>query len=183
MTMPTFVTGAVVHQWQLNRVGNGIINMSTLATGAAPPRAYIPAGTVNITSTHSLPNNTDTTTTWDAQGVNNDTMWVTGAGQLTIRSNGVYIALAQVHISAAPGGTRACHVMLNGTSIIANSVAVTAVNALNAGAGNAFTALSGPLRLGPGATLYLSTFQNQGSTLTINNQESGTFLAAIRIGA
>lgn len=181
--MPTFTDGAIVHQGQLNLLAAGITNLSLLLNGVPPTRAYIPAVSVKTTTPHTIPNNADTTvTTWDGSSINNDAMWSSGLTALTLQTGGVYIAWAQTHFTANAVGIRAVHVMLNGTSIIANSVAVATVNNLNAGGGNAFTAMSMPMRLAPGATLYLSVYQNSGGGLNIDIPESGTFLSALRIG-
>lgn len=181
--MPTFTTGAIVHQYQLNLLAAGITNLSLLLNGVPPTRSYIPAVAVNLTGSQSIPNNTDTTVTWAAAGVNNDTMWASGAADhLLIQTGGVYVAVARPHFASNPTGTRACHIMLNGTSIIANSVAVAASNAVGVSADTIFTAMTPPMRLAPGATLYLSVFQNSGGALNLLTSLSGTMLSAIRMG-
>jgi hypothetical protein len=181
--MPTFVDGDLVRQGPLNLLPTGITNLSLLLNGVPPTRSYIPAVSVSLNTPQLVPNNTDKTLSWNTSGVNNDAMWVnTDPTKITVKTGGVYVAVAQVHFTANATGMRACHIMLNGTSIIANSVAVTAVNNLNAGAGNAFTAMTNPMRLAPGATIYLSVFQNSGGNLNADIGESGTFLAVYRWG-
>lgn len=39
MTMPTFADGVLTNAAALNVVSTGIVNLNTLYTGAAPPRA------------------------------------------------------------------------------------------------------------------------------------------------
>jgi hypothetical protein len=181
--MPTFVDATIVHQWQLNRLASGISNLSLLLNGVAPPRTYIPAVSANINASQSIPNAADTTVVWNTTGINNDAMWASALGsQLTLQTGGVYIARAQTHFAINATGTRACHIMLNGTNIIANSVAVTAVNAVGVSADTLFTAMTPPMRLAPGATLYLSVFQNSGGALNLITTLSGTSLSLIRIG-
>jgi hypothetical protein len=183
MTMPTFVDGSIVRQGPLNLLPTGITNLSILLNGVPPTRAYIPALNVFINTPQTIANNTDQTVSWNAASINNDVMWAVGSPtKVTIKTGGVYIAVAQVHFTANANGIRASHIMLNGTNIIANSVAVTAVNRLNAGAGNAFTAMTNPMRLAPGATIYLSVFQNSGGGLNVDTPESGTYLSVFRWG-
>jgi hypothetical protein len=181
--MPTFADGAFVHQASLNLLSAGVTNLSTLLNGVVPTRSYIPAVGAKLTSSQSVANATDQTVSWSSTSLSNDGMWVnTLPQQLTLQTGGVFIAWAQVHFTSNSTGTRACHIMLNGTSIIANSVAVTAVNAVGAAADNLFTCMSPPMRLAPGATLYLSVFQNSGVSLNLLTTLSGTTLSAIRIG-
>ena len=71
----------------------------------------------------------------------------------------------------------------DGTNIIANSVAVTAVNTVGVSANTLFTVMTPPIRMGPGATIYLSVFQNSGGPLNLVTALSGTRLSAIRLGA
>jgi hypothetical protein len=181
--LPTFVTGAIVHQADLNLLSTAINNLSLLASGVVAPRSYIPAVAANINASQSIANNTDQTVTWNTSSVNNDTMWAAGAADhLTINSAGVFVLWARIHFAANATGHRAAHIMLNGTSIIANSVAVTALAATGTSADSIFTCISAPVRLPLGATVYLSVYQNSGGALNLLTALSGTMLSAIRIG-
>lgn len=181
--MPTFVTASMVHQAQLNLLSTGINNLSLLLTGAVAPRSYIPAATASINTTQSIANNADQTVTWNVAGVNNDVGWASSApDHLTVKSPGVYIAWAQAHFTSNGTGHRALHVMQNGTSIIANSIAVNAVPAVGASADTIFMAISPPLRMAVGAQIYLSVYQNSGGALNLLNTLSGSFLALVRWG-
>lgn len=181
--MPTFVTSTFVHQAQLNLLSTGINNLSYLLTGVAATRNYIPAGSASINTSQTISNNQDQTVSWNVAGLNNDVTWSAGApDHLTIVTPGVYIAWAQAHFAVNATGHRALHVMTNGTSIIANSVAVGAVTAVGVSADTILTALSPPMRLSAGATIYLSVYQNSGGNLNLLNTLSGSFLALARWG-
>ena len=182
--MPTFATGAIVHQAQLNLLSAGVNNLSLILAGVPATRTYVPAAAANINASQSIPNAADTTVTWNTTSINNDSMWSSGAADhLLIQTAGVYVALARTHFTSNATGTRAAHILLNGTNIIANSVAVTAVNAVGVSADTIFTAMTPPMRLSVGAALYLSVYQNSGAGLNLLTSLSGTMLAAIRIGA
>lgn len=182
--MPTFTDGAIVHQASLNLLSTGINNLSLLLSGVVAPRSYVPAATASLNTTQSIANATDQTVSWNTAAVNNDTMWASGSpDHLTIVTAGVYVVAARAHFLANATGTRACHIMTNGTNIIANSVAVTAVNAVGVSADSIFTAVTPPMRLTVGTTLYFSVFQNSGGSLSLTNTLGGTMLSAIRIGA
>lgn len=181
--MPTFTDSAIVHQGQLNLLSAGINNLSLLAAGVVAPRAYIPAAAANINATQSIANATDQTVVWNAASPNNDGMWASGAADhLIVQSAGVFVGFARVHFASNGTGSRACHVMLNGTSIIANSVGVISVNAVGVSADTIFTCITPPMRLAAGAQLYLSVYQNSGGALNLLTTLSGTMLSAIRIG-
>jgi hypothetical protein len=181
--MPTFTDGQFVRQGQLNLLSAGINNLSLLLAGANQPRAYVPAVAANINATQAIANNVDQTVTWNTTSINNDGMWVnTATDHLTIGSTGVFLCWARVHFAANATASRAAHIMLNGTSIIANSVGVTSVNAVGAAADTIFTCMTAPLRLAAGSTLYLSVYQNSGGALNLLTTLSGTMFSAIRIG-
>jgi len=181
--LPTFTAGQFVRQGPLNQLSTGINNLSYLLTGVAATRAYIPAGTVSINASQSIANNTDQTVTWATAGVNNDVMWSAGSpDHLTVVTAGVYICWARTHFASNATGHRAAHLMINGTSIIANSLAVRAVPAVGTSADTIFTCITAPTRLPVGATIYLSVYQNSGGALNLLTALSGTMLAALRVG-
>jgi hypothetical protein len=181
--MPTFTTGAIVHQADLNLLSTGINNLSMIWAGVVATRTYVPACTASLTGTQSIANATDQTVSWNTASPNNDTMWSSGSPtKLTVVTAGVYVLAARAHFVSNGTGTRAGHIMTNGTSIIANSVAVTAVNAVGVSADTIFTLVSPPLRLPVGTTIYFSVFQNSGGALSLSNTLGGTMLSAIRIG-
>lgn len=184
MTMPTFTDATVVHQASLNSLSTGVNNLSLLMTGVPAPRTYIPTSAAFINTNHSIPNSTDTIVTLDqafSAVVNNDNMWVAGQNAFTIQTGGVYIAYAQLHFDLNATGVRALHILLNGTAV-SNSVAAASDNALNVGEGNAFSARTPPMALAPGATLYLSAYQNSGGALNLTTVLSGTYMSVIRVG-
>lgn len=182
MTMPTFIHGVLVHAASLTGLVQGINGVNQVLTGAALPRAYIPTVGASITSNHTISNNTDTVVTLDTAGLNNDTMWVASANHVTIKTAGTYLAWVQTHFTAAAGGVRSCHIMLNGTSPTSNAVAAGARNALNFGDGNFFCCVTPPLALAVNAQLYFSVFQNSGGPLALDSTDSGAFMGVVRIG-
>jgi hypothetical protein len=181
--MPTFTDGQFVRQAPLNTLSTGINNLSYLLAGAAATRSYIPAAAVKITSSQSIANSVDQTVTWNTAGVNNDVMWSSAApDHLTVVTGGVYVCMAQVHFAANGTGHRAAHIMTNGTSIIANSIAVTAMAAVGTSADTLFLCISPPTRLAVGAQIFLSVYQNSGAALNVLTTLACTALGAIRVG-
>lgn len=181
--LPTFVAASMVRQANLNALSTGLNNLSLLASGLVVPRSYVPAVGVNTNANQSIANNVDQTVSWNAASVNNDVMWAVGApDHLTIKSAGMFIFWARAHFVSNATGHRAAHIMVNGTSIIANSIGVTAVSAVGTSADTIFTCITQPTLLPAGATVYLSVYQNSGVALNLLTTLSGTMLAAIRIG-
>jgi hypothetical protein len=125
----------------------------------------------------------DTIVTFDAAGVNNDTMWTAAVNHFTIKTAGNYIAWAQVHFAAAANGIRAGYILLNGTSVTTNAVAAGSRNPLNFGGGNFFCVVTPPMALAVNAQLYFSVFQNSGGNLNLDSSESGAFMGVVRIGS
>lgn len=167
----------------LNTVSTGINNLASLRTGAVQPRAYVPICTASLTSTQSIPNNTDTAVTLGTAGINNDGIWTSGVTPLTIRTAGTYLVWAQATFDANTSGVRALHILLNGTSVSTNAVAGGSDNALNVAASiNQLMCRTSPLSLAVGATLRLSVYQNSGGALSVDSVVSGTFLSVLRIG-
>lgn len=181
LVMPTFTDGTFVRQGDLNTLATGISDISTVLTGAGAPRNYVPALYASITSSHSIPRNVDTVITFDAASINNDGMWTSGQSALTIQTGGIYIAAAQAHLAPNTGTAIACHIQLNGTSVF-NAVAACATQGINSGEGNAMVAVSPPLILPPGSTLYISVFQNTSGSVNVTTTNSGTFISIVRIG-
>ena len=183
MTMPTFLDGVLVHAASLTSLSTGVNSINTLLTGANAPRNYVPTATANITADHTISNNLDTIITFDAAGVNNDAAWTSGVNHFTIKTAGVYLALAQAHFTAAAGGIRAAYILLNGTSVATNAVGAAFRNPLNFGDGNFFAVAAPPMSLAVNATLYFSVYQNSGGSLALNAGDSGAFMSLIRIGS
>jgi hypothetical protein len=183
MTMPTFADGKLINAATLNVLPTGLNALSTLMTGAVAPRLYIPTVGASVTTTHAIASATDTTVRFDTAGINNDTMWVSGTTQLTVHTAGNYIAWAQVTFDANVTGLRALHILLNGTSVTSNVVAGASDNALTvAGSVSQLMCRTPPMVLAVNATLFLSVFQNSGSSVSVDSIVSGTFLCVTRIG-
>lgn len=181
--MPTFADSVMVNAAVLNTVSTGINALASLRTGAVQPRAYVPICVASLTSTRSIPNNSDTLVTLQTAGINNDGMWSSGVAQLTIKTAGTYLAWAQTTFDANTSGVRASHILLNGTSVSANAVAGASDNALTVAASiNQIMCRTPPLALAVNATLYLSVYQNSGGSLNVDSVVSGTFLSVLRIG-
>ncbi|MGH7743340.1 MAG: hypothetical protein ACREQ5_00760 [Candidatus Dormibacteria bacterium] len=183
MTMPTFTDGVLVHAASLTSLSAGVNSINSLLTGAVAPRLYVPTATATITSNTSIGNATDTIITFDAAGVNNDTMWAAAVNHFTIKTAGVYLAWAQCQFAAAAGGIRAAYILLNGTSVVTNAVAAGFRNPQSFGDGNYFTVVTPPLSLAVNATLYFSVFQSSGAALNMTTTSSGAFMGLVRIGS
>lgn len=91
MAMPTFTDGLVVHQASLNGLSTGINNLSTTTLGAVPPRAYVPILRLKRVAAQSIPNNANTSVSWDTIDSNPDNMFTLSAPtQITIQTAGSY---------------------------------------------------------------------------------------------
>jgi hypothetical protein len=183
MTMPTFADGVLVNAAILNVLPVGLNALNTLLTGAVAPRLFVPTVGASVTTTHAIANSTDTALTFDTAGINNDTMRAAGVSALTVHTAGNYIAWAQVTFDANVTGLRALHILLNGTSVSTNVVAGASDNALTvAGSVSQLMCRTPPMVLSVGATLFLSVFQNSGTSVSVDSIVSGTFLCVTRIG-
>jgi hypothetical protein len=182
VTMPTFTDGVVVHQASLNALSTGINNIFLLMTGVVAPRTYVPTATAKINTPHLTANTTDTVITFDQAGVNNDNIWTAGQQAFTIQTGGVYLAMAQANFTANNTGVRTCGILLNGTSVAANSVARGSQKSPSATDLATFNAMTAPMSLAPGATLYFTCWQSSGGNLNLDNTLSGAFMSVIRIG-
>lgn len=180
--MPTFTDGTFVHQGSLAQLATGITNLSVLLNGVPPPRAYVPTAIAKLTSTRSLTTATDTTITFDSATVNNDGIWVAARAAFVIQTGGVYTAYGQGSFTANATGTRSVSILLNGTIVAANSVALAARKAASGTDLTTLCAQTPAMYLAPGATLYFNAWQNSGGTLTIGTGLSGTFMCVERIG-
>jgi hypothetical protein len=183
MTMPTFVDAAVTTFTDLNTLGTGIVNLANLLTGSTTSRQFVPAATAYINTPKPVVTATDTVIRFDAATVNDDYIWAANSNALIVNTPGIYVAAAMVHIDANGAGERFLHILLNGTTVSTNTIAAGSQNGNGSGEGNAFTAMSQPLTLAAGATVYLSVFQSSGSTLNVDITFSGTALSLLRIGA
>lgn len=183
MTMPTFVDAVVVHATSLNALATGINNLNSLLTGAVAPRLYVPTVTASINTPHLMATATDTIMTFDVSNINNDNMRAASVNHFTIQTAGIYIVWAQACFTANATGVRAAHILLNGTSVATNAVARASEGAPS-GTDLATIALkTPPMSLAAAATLYLSTWQSSGGNLNLDTGLSGSFMAALRIGA
>jgi hypothetical protein len=183
MTMPTFTNSTVTAPTDLNTLGTGITNLANLLTGSTESRQFVPAATAYITVPKPVLNATDTIIRFDAATVNDDYMWAANSNALIVDTPGIYVAAAMVHIDANATGERFLHILLNGTTVSTNTVAAGSQNGNGVGEGNAFTAMSQPMSLASGATVYLSVFQSSGVTLNVDITFSGTALSLLRMGA
>ncbi|HEY2763416.1 MAG TPA: hypothetical protein VGJ13_05300 [Pseudonocardiaceae bacterium] len=181
MTMPTFTDGVVVHQASLNALSTGINNINSLLTGAVAPRAYVPTAAAYTNASHNVNSAADTIITFDAALTNNDNMWVASNSNFTVNTAGIYIIYGQVHFASNNTGSRAVHLLLNGTAV-GNSVAAHNHPGMTTGDGVALTAISPPWSLSVGATIYMSVYQDSGGLLATTVTFSGTYMAAIRLG-
>lgn len=183
MTMPTFTDGVVVHATDLNKLPTGINALNTLLTGAVAPRAFVPTVGASINTPHLLANTTDTVITFDAGGVNNNNMWVSGQPAFTIQTAGVYVAWAQGNWTANATGVRTIGILLNGTSVGSNSVARASAAAASGTDLTTISVKTPPMSLAVGALLYCSCWQSSGGGLNLDYTLSGAFMAIMRIGA
>lgn len=181
-TLPTFVDTDVVVQERLNVMSVALNNLGLALTGAAPPRAYIPTAHAFRSTTQSIPNATDTIVTFTTAGINNDGMWVVGSpDHFTIQTAGLYYVAGQVSFAPVAGGTRAAHILLNGTSVF-NSIAAFSQNAVSFGEGSVIPIIMSPIKFVAGTTLYLQVYQSSGASLNISSTTPQTFLNAVRVG-
>jgi hypothetical protein len=181
--MPTFTDATVPAAANLNALVTGINSLGVLATGIAATRQVIPASHMYVNTPLSVVTGADTVVSLPAVTINEDNLWVASVGHMTINTAGVYIAWAQVNWDGNTTGQRAGHILLNGTSV-SNAVAAGATNTVTtAGVGTCFVMMTPPMSLAVGAQIYLSVFQNTGANLNLIPNESGTYLAIMRLGA
>jgi hypothetical protein len=183
--MPTFTDGTIPTAANLNTIATGINNLGVLLTGVAATRQIIPTSSAYINQTHSIPTGADTLVNFDTTSINEDNLWVPSVGHPAVNTAGIYVCWVQINWDYNATGIRACHVMLNGTSIGTNSVAAGSGNPANVvgNIGTAFLCITPPMSLAAGANLYVSVFQNSGGPLNLIPNESGTSISLIRIGA
>jgi hypothetical protein len=182
--MPTFTDGTTTTAANLNSLVTGINNLGVLLTGIAATRQIIPVSSMYLNTTLSVPTGADTIVSLPTISINEDNLWVPSVGHMTVQTAGIYIAWAQINWDYNAVGIRAAHMLLNGTSIAANSIAAGSGNTnATAGTGTAFLMISPILSLAVGAQIYLSVFQNSGGALNLIPNESGTSLSLIRVGA
>jgi hypothetical protein len=171
-----------MHQTWLNAMSVWVNNIGHTLTGSAPPRAYVPTSHARLTGTQSIPDSTDTIVSFGAAGINNDGMWVSGnPDHFTIQTDGLYYVTGQVHFDLNSTGSRAAHILLNGTSVY-NSIAAFTQNAVGSGEGSAIPIVMSPIKFVAGTTLYLQVWQNSGGALNVTTTLSGTFLSVVRVG-
>jgi hypothetical protein len=180
--MHTFAAGQFMHQTYLNAMSVWENNIGLALTGSVPPRAYIPTAHALLTVNQSTANSTNTIVSFGSAGVNNDGMWSAGApDHFTIQTDGMYYVTGQVHFDLNATGSRAAHILLNGTSVF-NSIAAFTQNAVGSGEGSAIPIIMAPIKFVAGTTLYLQVWQSSGGSLNVTTTLSGTFLCAVRVG-
>jgi hypothetical protein len=180
--MPTFVDGNFVHQADLNSLSWGVNDLSLLLTGVPAPRSYIPTATAKLTSTRTLTTGQDTTITFDSAAINNDVIWVAAQSAFVLQTGGVYVAWAQGAFTANATGIRSVSILLNGTAVPSNSVAIGGEKAISGTDITTISAETPPMALAPGAALYYNAFQSSGGNLTLQTGLGGSFMCVMRLG-
>lgn len=178
----TFAAGQFMHQTYFNAMSVWENNIGLVLTGAVPPRGYIPTAHALLTANQSTANSTNTIVSFGSAGINNDGMWSAGApDHFTIQTDGMYYVTGQVHFDLNSTGSRAAHILLNGTSVY-NSIAAFSQNAVGSGEGSAIPIIMSPIKFVAGTTLYLQVWQSSGGALNVTTTLSGTFLSVVRVG-
>lgn len=161
--IPTFTDGVPVHQGSLNALGSNILNLYNFTMGGflnAPPLCI-----VSQTSAQSIGTNAFTPVTFQSAVVNSPTMWVASVpGTLTVLVAGVYMITGQILWSNATAtGGREADIAING-SAQANAIARS-----NAPGSTVLQVANNPTafyRLGVGATIQMTGWQNSGGALS-----------------
>lgn len=188
MSMPTFTDGVVVHATSLNTLGTGITNLNTYILGSPPPRTTIPQCRVRFVTLPpiTIADSLNTIVTWNALDRDTDNMFsFQAANQITIRTAGTYALRAEWRWEqfSPNSGERLCWALYNGTSSIANMVALdhlpAAVIGIDGPINHVSTILPGCT---VGAPIYFSVTQTNTNGIGPSNSIPGPHMEIWRIG-
>lgn len=168
MAMPTFTDGPVVHAGTMNTLSTGINNLSTYVLGAVPPRSYVPMVRLRRNNLQSIPNNANTSISWDTIDVNPDNMFtLVSPTQITIQTAGTYAFDVEWGWAGSTSGGRVIWGTKNGTNTVANSVCTDEQNGITGptGRGNTMHIATVLPSCVVGDTFFAVVYQNSGGAL------------------
>lgn len=165
--IPTWTTGLVVHQYDLNCLPAHETNLYNYTLGGF--RTNKPLAAVRCT-TQTFPNAVDTPIVWDTVDLDYDNMW--SSGFLTVNTAGVWRIYLQGSQNGGVGHSEVVYICVNGTSTVNNAVGTMAP-------GSAITSTChATVSLPAGSVIYGFLYQATGSPQTTQTTYGGTRMTA-----